>query len=519
MACSKSNESEDKSPSPTVSNKNDSYAFPLTSPVSLKIFAGKSPNVTKNFNEMQVFKKMHEQSNVTIDWKHPATGSDATQQRNLLIASNDLPDAFYGAFTFTTSELIKFGTEGILIPLEELIEKHAPNLKRLFDKRPELKQKLIAPDGHIYSLPMLQEDPHDNMPNAMLINKKWLDNLNLKMPTTVEEFRDVLRAFKNNDPNKNNKKDEIPFTFQGTHHILGFSAFTGVWGKLAVSSPSLLSIEKGKVEFAPNSEEFKQFLTYMNGLYEEGLIDPEVFTQNRDVYYGKFRNPERIVGVGFAWSPFGINNVPDAQGDYVNLPPLKSPNGKPVQWLYQEPTQGLGAFAITKVNKHPEITMKWIDQAYEPMMSLEMNLGPENVAFKKNAAGKYEMITPPQGVTDVALQHSEAPGAHFVGAVLKEYRENFVASPAVQSKIDQVKITAPYAPKEIFPTLIMSDEDVNKLSTFTTTITSQYNSWIAKFIMQGNIDKEWDKYVSIFKQNGLDQAMKIYQKYYDNFKK
>ncbi|MBO9609851.1 MAG: hypothetical protein J7639_28095 [Paenibacillaceae bacterium] len=525
-ACSKEKQDAQSSASPAPSASGASpapaadIAFPLAAPITLNIFASKNAAVKKDFKEMLAFKNLQQKTNVTVNWRLATAGDESNQKQSLLIASNDLPDAFYGAWVFSEAEIIKYGTEGILIPLEDLIKKHAPNLQKVFQQRPELEKKLRAPDGHIYTLPMVQEDPHANMPNTMLINKKWLDNLNLKMPTTIEEFREVLLAFKNGDPNKNGKKDEIPFSFIGKgHHILGFSGFTGVFGKVVAGPLKNLSVTNGKVEYAPVTEEFKQFLTYMNGLYKDGLIDPEAFTHDNNVYYAKFRNKERIVGAGFAWSPFGINQVPDADGDYVTLPPMKGPGGKDPLWYMWEPTHSLGAFAITKVNKYPEITMKWIDQMYDPLTSYEMAFGPKDVTFKQTAGGKYESIPVPSGMTANDFLYGEAPGANFVGAVLKEFRSQFAVDAATQSKIDAVKITLPYAPKEIYPALIMSGEDSNKLTDFNMAVETNQISWIAKFIMNGNIDKEWNDYVKTFQQAGMDQAVALYQKYYDSYKK
>lgn len=523
-ACNKEEQSVQSSASPARTSATPApsadIAFPLAAPVTLNIFALKNAAVKKEFQDLKVFKDLQQKTNVNINWKVALGGEEGNQKKNLTIASNDLPDAYYSAWIFSEAEIIKYGSEGILIPLEDLIKKYAPNLQNVFKQRPELEKKLRAPDGHIYTLPMIQEDPHANMPNTMLINKKWLDNLNLKMPTTIEEFRQVLLAFKNGDPNKNGKKDEIPFSFVGKgNHILNFTGFTGVFGKVVAGPLKYLSVTNGKVEYAPVSDEFKQFLTYMNGLYKDGLIDPEAFTHDNNVYYAKARAKERIVGAAFAWSPFGLNQVPDAEGDYVTLPPMKGPGGKEPQWYIWEPTHSLGAFAITKVNKHPEITMKWVDQMYDPQTSYEMAFGPKDVTFKQTANGKYESIPAPAGMTANELLYSEAPGANFVGAVLKEFRSQFNVDAATQSKIDAVKIQLPYASKEIYPALIMSGDDAKKLTDFNTAVETNQISWIAKFIMNGNVDKEWNDYVKSFQQAGMDQAVALYQKYYDGYKK
>lgn len=124
---------------------------------------------------------------------------------------------FFGA-NFTDTELMKYGADGTIIPLNDLIDKHMPNLKALFDKRPDIKAIVTAPDGNIYSLPAGeelgtgQEDIGSN-PDFLYINQDWLKKLGLNMPTTLQEYHDVLLAFKTKDPNGNGKADEIPLSF------------------------------------------------------------------------------------------------------------------------------------------------------------------------------------------------------------------------------------------------------------------------------------------------------------------
>ena len=44
-----------------------------------------------------------------------------------------------------------------------------------------------------------------------MIRKDWLDALQLETPKTLDEFHNVLKAFKEKDPNGNGQADEIPY--------------------------------------------------------------------------------------------------------------------------------------------------------------------------------------------------------------------------------------------------------------------------------------------------------------------
>ena len=92
-------------------------------------------------------------------------------------------------------DVIKYASQGMLIPLEDMIDEYMPNLKKILDENPQYRKQITAPDGHIYSLPTINElnpTTHDKW----FINKTWLDNLGLEVPTTKEELEQVLLAFK-----------------------------------------------------------------------------------------------------------------------------------------------------------------------------------------------------------------------------------------------------------------------------------------------------------------------------------
>lgn len=53
---------------------------------------------------------------------------------------------------------VNYGGQGVLIPLEGLIEEYAPNLKKILDDNPDIRKSITTPDGHIYSLPNIDLD-------------------------------------------------------------------------------------------------------------------------------------------------------------------------------------------------------------------------------------------------------------------------------------------------------------------------------------------------------------------------
>src|SRR5258705_576336 len=139
----------------------------------------------------------------------------AKEKRQVALASGDYPDLFFlipWVDGFTKAEVLKLGTQGVAVPLENLIKDNDPNIQEALDPNKTLKEMATAPDGHIYALPQWADCYHCTYPDKLWINSTWLKKLNLQPPKTTEELRTVLRAFKTQDPNGNGKADEIPMT-------------------------------------------------------------------------------------------------------------------------------------------------------------------------------------------------------------------------------------------------------------------------------------------------------------------
>ncbi|MEG7531886.1 MAG: extracellular solute-binding protein, partial [Hungatella sp.] len=171
-----------------------------------------------DFGTMNFFKALEEATNVHIEWQCYPMNS-YSDQKNIMLASGDIPDAFFGGDSIGMTDLIQYGPMGLFIPVDDLIAKDSPNYQARLAEYPTLDGLSTAFDGKKYSWGTINMHPNRDYPDNLYINKVWLDNLGLKVPETMDEFYDVLKAFKEQDPNKNGIADEIPYTFSATHHI------------------------------------------------------------------------------------------------------------------------------------------------------------------------------------------------------------------------------------------------------------------------------------------------------------
>lgn len=486
--------------------------------VTLKMVAGQTKG-TVDFDEIETFKKLEERTNIHIEWDLIPSGF--TERKSLILNSGDLPDAFFGTSSggITDEEAVSYGSQGVFLPMENLIQDYAPYIKGIFDKLPNAKRVATALDGHIYTLPFIQEINANTVFTRMFINKSWLDKLGLKVPTTTDELYEVLKAFKNSDPNGNKKADEIPFSFFYKNHNMGHYGLMGSFG--CPDTRDHVAVKDGKVYMTATTPEYKEAVKYMNKLYSDGLIDPESFTHDASQYKAKGNQSDELYGFYFDWGGTSVVGTDRFNSDYVPLAPLKGPNGDQM-WLVREPTIWSGYFTITSANKYPEATIRWVNELYEEKTSMQLQYGPIGVTLEETADGKIKMLDAPEGMTYNDFRYQKAP-AITASAILADTFKNKMLVNANMKKEDVLyQVYAPYLLKEFYPTASVkfTKDQSSKMATYKTDIITHIDNTQAKWITgDGSIDKEWDAYLNELNKMGIEEMRKLYQDAYDAFMK
>ena len=187
-------------------------SFPLKEQAELSFITNAPATSTQDPNERVIFQRMEEQTNVHIDWTC-FVSDQFSDKKNLALAQfGNLPDGLFNA-GMSDYDLLRYAKQGIIIPLENLIDKYMPNLQAVFEKYPEYRTMCTAPDGHIYSFPWIEQlgsgkEAIQAIGDIPYINKKWLDYLGLEIPTTTDELEQVLIQFR--DHADDLKQDDFP---------------------------------------------------------------------------------------------------------------------------------------------------------------------------------------------------------------------------------------------------------------------------------------------------------------------
>ena len=503
----------------TVQENFNTEGYPIVNEkITLKLMGVKAP-IQGPWDQLLVFTEMEKITNVHFEFDTPSADS-YNEKKNLAFASGDLPDVFFGG-NLTVSDEIMYGGQGILIPLEKLVDTYAPNIKKLMDQNPEIKKSIITQDGHIYALPQIDNVPRDIVPTKAWINKQWLENVGRELPSTIDDLYNVLKDFKDKDANKNNSADEIPLTFDKTSLFALRGALLPAFGILnmynELNPGSRVDLKDGTVRYVPVQPEYKEYIKFMNKLFSEELIDNEAYIQTAQQVTAK--GNEGKLGAFAGAAPFLVVKMEDNE-NYVAVPPLTSTvNNKKV--YPKNPGISRGAFAITKNNAYPEATIRWIDYFYSPEGGAFLSQGPENVGWKWKDDSKtlWEKI-PQEGYanTEEFRGGKITPNCGTLTPGLLD-ADFILKLNAAHVLYLEKEIGAKYMDylNSMYPLVYFTDEEQKKLVALESDLNKYIDQMEARFINGDASIDMWDEYLSTITKMGVDEVVKIYQAAYDRW--
>ncbi|MDR0831312.1 MAG: extracellular solute-binding protein, partial [Bacillales bacterium] len=345
------------------------------SDIKLTLMGNSHASLSPDWKNNEYFKRMKELTGLDFNFDIYDWTTYGEKFPLSFLDPSSMPDVYFKSFIPKASES-KYGSQGLLVPLEDLIDKYAPNLKARMAETPNIERVIKSADGHIYSLPTIHEKGDKYVSDGVFwINKKWLDNLGLQLPHTMEELRVVLNEFKTKDANNNgNPNDEKPMYLSGAleltylYSAFGLSMLT--WNSDVVD---------GVVKFGPEQENFKSMLKYLNGLYNDELLNRNYITLAKNQVWAEGRSGDTI-GVFFDATADLV--VGSRATDYVALPPLTSSIYNGPAFLSGRYAVDPGMFAISSNCKYPELAMRWIDTLYDLDYTKWGTIGKEGVEWK-----------------------------------------------------------------------------------------------------------------------------------------
>lgn len=338
------------------------------------------PPITDNFMTQFIQKNFGDPNNIDVEFV-TVPRAEEVDKLNVLMASGSAPDI---VFTYNKPTVQNYVKSGGLTDLGPLIDQHGPNLKKVLES--SLPYGVF--DGKQYTLPALRVIQAQT---TTFIRKDWLDQLNLPLPETTEQFVDAMRAFKEKDPGKTGGK-VVPYSYIDVFHMMPLVNSFWKWDE--ITDKDLYSVPRW---LQPGSKEGYRLL---NQMYNEGLIDPD-FALSDD--FSQAFAQQVVNSVAGAGTP--NTNEPVYNGYYGNLKtnnpdavleaidPFSTSDGKHPKPIY-DPT---GAYImIPATSKNAEAAVKYLNWMADPNNILVLQNGEEGVSYEMSEDGLPLLLNTPE---------------------------------------------------------------------------------------------------------------------------
>lgn len=460
--------------------------------------------------EMPAIQRLEEQTGIKTEWE-VVKASDFGTRSNLIFASKEYPDVIMG-LQQTNLDIEEYGvSQGILLPLDDLIEQYMPiYTSRIAAEETDPTISLIASDGQKYSIAYLAGPTYDTS-WFHCINQEWLDALKMETPTDVEGLTEVLRAFKTKDPNGNGKADEIPMVANVVlNDGYGVQNMLPLFGIPVTTGGKWLYIDDNKqVQPIPTQKGFRECMEWLNMCYQEGLLDPEVISQDGNVVASKLK--EGTAGFYTAWS-IGTMAFDESCVLYV-------PNSEHTSICSQITTSKPSA-AVTCTNENVEATMRWFDALLEDETMWSMYYGEkDDTEYGGWTYGDDGMVH--------SISGSEAnigkPRKYLnVGTLLfmpKEYYNEHMYIADQLMRVERTEYCKQYREagvlqkysNQYFNLVRLTTEQMQAQTLLETDLNNAVKEFVASCIVEGVTDNKWNTFVSEIEKMGISDYVKMYQ--------
>ena len=441
----------------------------------------------------------------------PNTEDQFREKFNVTVASGDIPDIMVSTYR---DDMMKVAEQGTFAALDDYIDQYAPNLKKILDENPDYIRDIRASDGNIYFLPFIGAVKTFKV---WMLRGDWLDKLGLEVPVTLDDWYNVLKAFKEQDPNGNGEADEIPYTTRNTQ--AGVLAFMEAFGISGFEANEQFFIEDGQVKYAYTDPRCKEALEFINKLYSEGLIDSEYATNDTNVWLSRLTNEVSGACQDTTARAYSLGTQvraanADSDAYFVVVAPPKGPDGTQMTTSQMQAIRGFTA--ISADSPYIKEIVQLFDYFYSEEGSLLMNFGIEGETYTmENGKPTYteNIANDSQGRSILSMLniygHREWAYKQDIG-----YEDALLDETYVNYRNDMEQYIRP-----TIPALSFTEEEREVINSTYTEIQTYKDEMINKFIMGKEPLDNFDSFVQTLKNMGIDDVLAVEQAAYDRYVK
>ena len=428
---------------------------------------------------------------------------DYDSKLRVVLNSGNIPDYV----TYVTMEVYtEFIDSGLLLNISDHMDKF-PNLAEKIE-RCEISEELdnwCSKDGDLYCLPFMNEkDMYNTCP---AIRMDVLDKYGLEIPTTFDELYEVLKAVKEKEP------DTLPMANHNGETSLRSISGT-CWGIEGSYNGFMYDDANGEFYYADTSDNYKEYIKFMNKLVTEGLADPEIYTASLDQWKQKMVSGTSIFC--YTWvSELGQINADGKQTvgeefDLVPIAPIEGPGGK-----FHRSAGRIYEVSIIPASVEDKPYFDDLCAFIDWMLYSDEGIMPTTWGIEGET---YEMVDGKpqftQAVLDApsiqaALWKVGASNNNFTHFYSYDWFSKVLNSPIMDELTVQGEAEGWFPSVAKTPKLTLDEREDEKMLL---TNVKDYNDQMREQFVFGKLDieEEWENYVKTIEEKGVTELLEMY---------
>lgn len=494
------------------------WTWPLAEQKELSVWIAWSNEYSLDPNELLGIQAIEKATNVHINWNTVAD-HEAGEKFGLMIASGDIPDIIRGANSYYSGGLSKMVEDGISVDLTEAVSAYMPTYMALIEGNESLQRDTVTDDGRRVAVYTITSDfgrlEGERAWGGLCVRQDWLDDLNLEIPVTIEDWHKVLTAFKGIEG------CEAPLMI-GKNGTDTYGSWVSAYGV----GPAFYQSD-GVVKYGPAEQGYKEFLETFRQWYEEGLIDKDFMANDAGfmaageyIGTGRAGASANIVGLtADVWKNMGYTDDPDF---FLSAAPYPVQNeGEPSYVLFHMRDLIKEAVVVTTSCKDIELACRYLDYWYTKECMLYDSLGIEGDSYTIDDNGNYVL-------TDSLLEQV-ATYQSVLGTLAARYTlltSDFglynwagldISSP--QNTIEQSLIWCEASDELALPTcMTMTDEEAFEYASLYTDIQTLSQEYTVKVITgAANLEKDYETFLNKLESCEMGRCLAIQQAALDRY--
>ena len=479
-------------------------------PVTLRAMQYEVENQAIDFQDLWYFQEIERQTGVHVQFEE-VKDSEWDTRLSLMFASGTYPDLILRG----SLDVEEYGvSQHLLLPLDTYMDQgKLPNYTEKMTE--ETRERLTSSDGHVYQLGFMISQ-NINTTGHFFINQAWLEKLGLSEPQTADELLEVLRAFRDRDPNGNGEADEIPYEATFDDNITGIYNLFSFWG-VPLTEEFVYVDEEGRVHFAPEEDGFLPAVQYLHTLFEEHLLDMECITQGSIIWAAKVNS-----GAAGMFSYWRLGNTalkPEIIEDVKLMIPVHA-EGKKAALPRMIDDIEFGA-AISSTCTNVDAALKWLDAQFETENMLVSQNGQVGDTLSRREDGRYEVKYVPSNnelykTVPVICGQFMAPSpwyeSVYVPAAHRQEKSGYCEI------YEQADVLEPVSYRYLTNVAQKNADENARLTRLKNVLKQIIDQALVEFMRQSADEEQYQAFLNNLREAGAEEYRELYQQIYDRWR-